>query len=583
MFTNDNPFKNPLAGAIEDFHRARRQAITEQILSRLSGKSVDALSYEHVRKLLKGTEQNVPKLRNIPVEAIVGSVGRYTDFTRSFHPKASVDESRWAGVKIAATGLVGLPPIEVYQIGDVYFVFDGNHRVSVAKQIGATHIEAYVTEVKARVALSPDDQPDDLIAKAEYIQFLEKTQLDTLRPNADLRVTVPGQYRLLEEHIQIHRYFLGINLQRDISWEEAVTNWYDNVYLPVVQVIRDKGLPDQFPDRTEADFYLWVSEYRRELTMELGWEVDPKVAAADLVLQARSQLGNSLTRLGRVILKTIKADSEESEDKPGKQQRERMAIHEDDRLFTEILVPITGEETSWIALEQAFEIARREGAFLRGMHVVPSEDLIESETSRAVQTEFIQRCEGAGIPGTMVVTAGKISNQICARSRLTDLIILNLAHPPPAKVLGKLGSGFRSIVRNCTGPILAVPGQASSVNSALLAYDGSPKADEALFVATHIASRWHIPLVVTSVKDNGRVTGDTLETAQKYLDNYGVQASYILKDRPVASSILETAQEHQSGLILMGGYGEPPLLEIALGSVVNELLRTSRIPLLICH
>lgn len=583
MFTQGNPLKNPLAGALEDFHRARRQAITEQILSHLSGKSVDALSYEHVRKLLKGTEQNVPKRRNIPIEAIVGSVGRYTDFTRSFHPKASVDESRWAGVKIAATGLVGLPPIEVYQIGDVYFVFDGNHRVSVAKQLGATHIEAYVTEVKTKVALSPDDQPDDLIAKAEYIEFLEKTQLDSLRPNADLRVTIPGQYRLLEEHIQIHRYFLGIDLQRDITWDEAVSSWYDNVYLPVVQVIKDRGLPDQFPDRTEADFYLWVSEYRRELAAELGWEVDSKVAAADLVLQARSQLGNSLTRLGRVILKTIIADDEESDDQPGEHQRERMAIRKDDRLFTEVLVPLSGEETSWTVLEQAFEIARREGSFLRGMHVVPSEDLTDSETSMAVRTEFIKRCEDAGIPGTMVVTAGKISNQICARSRLTDLIILNLAHPPPAKVLGKLGSGFRSIVRNCTGPILAIPGQASSIDSALLAYDGSHKADEALFVATYMASSWHIPLLVTTVKDNSHVTKDTLESAQEYLDNYGIQASFILKEGLVASSILETAQEHKSGLIIMGGYGEPPLKEIALGSMVDELLRTSRIPVLICH
>lgn len=583
MFTEDNQFQNPLAGAIEDFHRARRQAITEQILSRLSGKSIDALSYEHVRKLLKGTEQNAPKLRNIPVDSIVGSVGRYTDFTRSFLPKGSVDESRWAGVKIAATGLVGLPPIEVYQIGDVYFVFDGNHRVSVAKQLSATHIEAYVTEVKTKVALSPDDQPDDLIAKAEYTEFLEKTQLDTLRPNADLRVTVPGQYRLLDEHIQIHRYFLGIDLQRDISRDEAVISWYDNVYLPVVQLIKDRGFPDRFPDRTEADFYLWVSEYRRELAAELGWEVDSKVAAADLVLQARSQLGKSLTRLGRVILKTIIADDEETDDQPGEHQRERMAIRKDDRLFTEVLVPLSGEDTSWTVLEQAFEIARREGAFLRGMHIVPSKSLIENKTSMAVQAEFTQRCEDAGIPGTMVVTTGKISNQICARSRLTDLVILNLAHPPPAKVLAKLGSGFRNIIRNCTGPILAVPDQASSLDSALLAYDGSPKADEALFVAAYMAGRWHIPLVVTTVKDNSRVTEDTLGSARKYLEDYGVQALFILKEGPVALSILETAQEHKSRLILMGSYGEPPLKEIALGSVVDELLRTSRIPVLICH
>jgi hypothetical protein len=134
-------------------------------------------------------------------------VGRYADFTRSFLPKECVDAHRWARVEVAATGLVGLPPIEVHQIGEVYFVLDGNHRVSVASRLGATHMEAHVTELKSRVALSPDDQPDDLIIKAEYTELLERTGLHKIRPHADLRLTAPGGCRLLEEHIQVHHYF----------------------------------------------------------------------------------------------------------------------------------------------------------------------------------------------------------------------------------------------------------------------------------------------------------------------------------------------------------------------------------------
>ena len=146
---------------------------------------------------------------------------RYTDFTRTFLPREDFDKDRWARVMQEATGPTGLPPIEVYQIGDVYFVIDGNHRVSVVRQMGATHIQAYVTEVETRVPLSPDIQPDELILKAEYTNFLEVTRLDELRPGADLNMTVPGRYGTLLEHIEIHRYFMGLELQREISHEEA--------------------------------------------------------------------------------------------------------------------------------------------------------------------------------------------------------------------------------------------------------------------------------------------------------------------------------------------------------------------------
>ena len=107
------------------------------------------------------------------------------------------------------TSPTGVPPIDVYQIGDSYFVMDGNHRVSVARQMGATYIEAYVTECRTRVPLSPDDDPNDLIVKAEYADFLENTKLDQIRPEVDLQVTTPGQYWELETHIEAHRFFDG--------------------------------------------------------------------------------------------------------------------------------------------------------------------------------------------------------------------------------------------------------------------------------------------------------------------------------------------------------------------------------------
>ena len=234
------------ASAVEDFHRARFRARLERFLARLKGESAELLCYDDVHQAVKAKDARSGGLQDIPLDAIVGSTGRCKDFTRSFLPLLDEDEQRWAGVEVAATSLAGLPPIDVYKIGDVYFVKDGNHRVSLARQLKATRIQAYVTELHTKVPVSPDDRMDDLIVKAEYAQFLEHTHLDEHRPDADLRVSVPGQYQELEEHISVHRYLMEIERNEPISYEEAITQWYDMIYMPVVQIIREQNLLQDF-------------------------------------------------------------------------------------------------------------------------------------------------------------------------------------------------------------------------------------------------------------------------------------------------------------------------------------------------
>ena len=146
-----------LYAALQDFWRLRRQAGIERVMAQLTGKSVELLAYEDVVQKLRITGRAGGQLQDIPLAAIVGSVGRYTDFSRSFLPLQNEDQARWARVKMAVSDLAGLPPIEVYRIGEAYFVLDGNHRVSVARELGATYIQAYVTEVRTRVSLSPDE------------------------------------------------------------------------------------------------------------------------------------------------------------------------------------------------------------------------------------------------------------------------------------------------------------------------------------------------------------------------------------------------------------------------------------------
>jgi len=198
-----------LTQSINRFDRARRRALFEDILSIVSGHSTDLLPFEEVRRQLKG-RQGIPRgLQLVPLDQIVGSVGRYRDFSRAFLPRKSVNMSRWAHLDQALNRLEPIPPIEVYQVGDAYFVRDGNHRVSVARANGATHIDAYVTEIPIKVPLRPEDDLDDLIIKAEYVDFLEQTRLDQLRPGADIEFTTPGRYRDLIEHIRVHRYYLA--------------------------------------------------------------------------------------------------------------------------------------------------------------------------------------------------------------------------------------------------------------------------------------------------------------------------------------------------------------------------------------
>jgi hypothetical protein len=182
------------------------------------------------------------------------------------------------------TSLAGLPPIDVYKIGDVYFVQDGNHRVSVARQSGATHIQAYVTELHTKVPISPDDRMDDL------------------------RVSVPGQYQELEEHITVHRYLMEIERDEPIPYEEAVAQWYDLIYLPVVQIIQEQDLLHDFPDRTEADLYLWILEHRAELAKALDREVETEAAAEDLVNRFRPTVKRVFARALEKIQNTIKPE-----------------------------------------------------------------------------------------------------------------------------------------------------------------------------------------------------------------------------------------------------------------------------------
>lgn len=273
--------------AQQRFDRQRRRAFVEEMLAILGRRTPPLLAFEEVQRRLRLSQRIDRGLQEIPLDLIVGSLNRHTDFTRTFLPQRSSSRGRWARLDVLTRWGGGLPPIELYKVGGVYFVVDGNHRVSVARAAGAPTIEAYVWEFPTRVALASDVDPSDLILEEEHLAFLERTRLDRLRPEARVACTEPGAYRELTEHIEVHRYFLGIERREPVALEEAVCSWYDHVYLPAVEAIRRHRVLEAFPGRTEADLYLWVMRHLYFLRERYGPQVDPDRAASELTARAR--------------------------------------------------------------------------------------------------------------------------------------------------------------------------------------------------------------------------------------------------------------------------------------------------------
>ncbi len=252
--------------------------------------------------------------------------------------------------------------------------------------------------------------------------------------------------------------------------------------------------------------------------------------------------------------------------------------------FQDLLVPISGEKDSWPALHQALKIARREGARLHGLHIVPSLAELTSRTTQAIQIEFDRRCHIAGIPGGLMIEAGEVGRTICQHAPWVDLVIIAAARPPKSRPLARVHSGLSGLLRSCPKPVLVVLGPTSEWRRVLLAYDGSPRAQEALSMARYLCAsrRWQVSLAVVTMLVGKQVTSESLSFAREYLNMCASQPTFITAKGSVAEAILTAAGEHKSDLIIMGGYGFSPLLEIFFGSTVNQVLRTFRMPVLIC-
>lgn len=251
--------------ASDDFERALVKAFWRKIRNWFTGERNELIAYDEVKERIPFRGQHDLGLKQVRVDQIVGSVGRFRDFDRAFLPVQSRTRDRWISIDKAHYSDVILPPVELIKIGEIYFVKDGNHRVSVARERGQQFVDAYVVEVAVPGPVYSEKDLDGLVLAEERRVFFEVTRLDETQDAEAFDTSLAGQYPKLLEHIAAHRWFLGENRGEDIPYPQAVSSWLDNVYLPVVDLIRRHNLPESFRGYTALDLYLWIIEYHWHL------------------------------------------------------------------------------------------------------------------------------------------------------------------------------------------------------------------------------------------------------------------------------------------------------------------------------
>ncbi len=249
------------------WNRARRRVLVQRVVCTFKNCSLDLIPFEEVRTRLHLTQKFCRGIQDIEVTRIRGSVGRYRDFTSAFLPRRDHLRERWERVNrmVSAHDMPPMPPIEVYRVGDAYFVVDGNHRVSNARQEGIETIAADVCEFVTPIGLSAEADLDEVITKSELAEFLNKTHLDKLRPGQEIIFTTPGHYRELECLITMFQEALEESRGEVTSYEDTLLLWYDLVYSPAVHEIKKSGVLARFPGRTEADLFIWMWKHQYKL------------------------------------------------------------------------------------------------------------------------------------------------------------------------------------------------------------------------------------------------------------------------------------------------------------------------------
>ena len=234
-------------------------------------------------------------LKDVNLDEIVGSLGRYQDFLQNFLPLSPVVKDKVERMKKLIIE-EDLPPVELYKIKDRYYVVDGNHRVAAAKAMGFKSIPAYVTEY-----LPPANNQDNILLHERSL--FEKTT------GLDIRITEPGKYKILLNQIKEHKKALSKRLNYEPTIREASLSWYYEIYLPIVEIIRKIGILKKFPERTEGDLFIYICNHKwyeseregRDIGFEKAIDSFLKLNDYEIGIKYRNKFINFLYRFKDIL------------------------------------------------------------------------------------------------------------------------------------------------------------------------------------------------------------------------------------------------------------------------------------------
>jgi hypothetical protein len=256
MIDFENRYDPVTDKADHDWRQARRKVLYQRVVCAVTQCSVEMMSFGEVRKHLHLGTPHSRGLQQIRLDQVRGSVGRHEDFTSAFLPRRDFLQDRWTNVeKLILAGKA--PPIDVYQVSDAYFVVDGNHRVSAGRQLGLETIEAYVTEFDTPFEIGPDDDIDSLLIEAEQVDFLNLAGETNAQTAGEITFTCAGCYRDVGGQVEAYRQGMEAREGGPVLAEQAFAAWHKEVYSTAVDAIRQEGLINLFPERTEADLFIW--------------------------------------------------------------------------------------------------------------------------------------------------------------------------------------------------------------------------------------------------------------------------------------------------------------------------------------
>jgi hypothetical protein len=260
-------------GARKDFDRGLRRHALEELRTRVRrqpGDAMDMLPFEDVVAALGRRSQTDLGIQSIPLDSIIGTVGRHYEFDRAFRPATRKLRDRWLGVANSRRSGKDMPPIDVYRINGLHFVEDGHHRVSVALAMGDKTIEAHVREVRTELGAAPDLRISQLTLKHHERLFFERVPLPPAE-RAQIQLTDEWRYAQLAGLIEARGYRESHTHGRLIPRRELALGWFNEQYVPVVAKLRERGVGGP---GTDTDRYLRFAILRFLLLHTNEWTDD---------------------------------------------------------------------------------------------------------------------------------------------------------------------------------------------------------------------------------------------------------------------------------------------------------------------